>query len=117
MNPDRNRAVGNSRVRHCFSRKLFPRKGEKLLNRIRNRVNNPHILLAMPVFAQNNTGIISGRVTDPSGAVVPNAQVKVTQIETGVEAPARATTTVLFRVVGLLPGTYKVTITATGFKK
>ena len=74
-------------------------------------------LLAMPVFAQNNTGIISGRVTDPSGAVVPNAQITVTQTETNVDAVSATNSDGLFRVPSLIDGPYKVTVTAAGFKK
>jgi hypothetical protein len=67
--------------------------------------------------AQNNTGIISGRVTDASGAVVPNAQITVTQTETNVDAVSATNTDGLFRVPSLINGPYKVTITASGFKK
>lgn len=75
------------------------------------------LLLAMPVLAQNNTGIISGRVTDPSGAVVPNAQITVTQTETNVDAVSATNSDGLFRVPSLINGPYRVTVTASGFKK
>src|SRR5205807_10318454 len=74
-------------------------------------------LLAASVLAQNNTGIISGRVTDPSGAVVPNAQITVTQIETNVNAVSETNSDGLFRVPSLINGPYRVTVTASGFKK
>jgi hypothetical protein len=74
-------------------------------------------LLALPGLAQNNTGIISGRVTDPTGAVIPNAQITVTQTETNVDAVSESNSDGLFRVPSLLNGPYKITITATGFKK
>src|SRR5437867_998833 len=73
--------------------------------------------LAMPVLAQTNTGIVSGRVTDPSGAVVPGAQITVTQLETNVDAVSESNSDGLFRVPSLIPGPYKVTIVASGFKK
>ena len=75
------------------------------------------LVFAMPMPAQNNTGIISGRVTDASGAVVPNAQITVTQTETNVDAVSATNTDGLFRVPSLINGPYKVTITASGFKK
>ena len=75
------------------------------------------MLLAVPVLAQNNTGIISGRVTDASGAVIPNAQITVTQTETNVDAVSATNSDGLFRVPSLINGPYKVTITAAGFKK
>ena len=75
------------------------------------------LLLAMPVLAQNNTGIISGRVTDQSGAVVPNAQITVTQTDTNVEAASATNSDGLYRVPSLRDGPYRVTVTAAGFKK
>jgi len=65
--------------------------------------------------AQNVTGAVSGVVTDPSGAVIPNATVIVHNVGTGVD------TTVITNEVGLysarfLPiGQYQVTVSATGF--
>ena len=75
------------------------------------------ILLRMPLLAQNNTGIIAGRVTDQSGAFVPSAQITVTQTDTGVDSVSQSNTDGLFRVPGLRDGPYKVTATAAGFKK
>ena len=75
------------------------------------------LLLLAPAFAQNNTGIISGRVTDPSGAVVPNAQITVTQTETNVDATSETNSDGLFRVPSLITGPYRITVTASGFKK
>src|SRR5689334_19809897 len=62
------------------------------------------LLFAMSILAQNNTGIISGRVTDPSGAVVPNAQITVTQTETNVDAVSATNSEGLFRVPSLING-------------
>jgi hypothetical protein len=39
------------------------------------------LLLATATFARINTGIISGKVADPSGALVPGAQITVTQLK------------------------------------
>jgi hypothetical protein len=75
------------------------------------------LLLSIPLLAQNNTGIISGRVTDPSGAVVPNAQIIVTQTEANVDAVSATNSDGLFRVPSLRDGPYRVTITASGFKR
>lgn len=74
------------------------------------------LLLAMPVLAQN-TGIISGRITDPTGAVVPGAQITVTQTDTNVDSVSQSNSEGLFRVPGLRDGPYRVTVTASGFKK
>jgi hypothetical protein len=51
------------------------------------------LLPAMPVFAQIDTGIISGKVTDPSGAVVPGAKLTITQTAPILRASAKPITT------------------------
>src|SRR5512138_273661 len=74
------------------------------------------LLLAAPVLAQIDTGIISGRVTDPSGAAVPGAQVRVTQTETNVESLSQTNVEGLFRVPSLRTGPYRVSVSSAGFK-
>jgi hypothetical protein len=74
-------------------------------------------MLAMPVMAQNNFGIISGKVTDQSGAVVANAQIIITETETGVDTASATNSDGLFRSPGIKDGPYKLTVTAAGFKK
>lgn len=67
------------------------------------------------IWSQTETGQITGTVTDPAGAIVPNANVKV--VSTATDA-ARTTTTSGagdFAVGNLLPGEYSVTVTAPGF--
>lgn len=67
-------------------------------------------------FAQSTvTGAISGKISDPQGAVIPNASVTVTNVNTNQETTATADADGGFRVANLQPGTYSVKITATGF--
>ncbi len=73
-------------------------------------------VLAFPLFAQIDTGIISGKVTDPSGAVVPGALLTVTQIESNTQSKGQTNEDGLFRVPSLRPGPYTLTVTAAGFK-
>jgi hypothetical protein len=73
-------------------------------------------LLAIPVYAQMDTGIFSGRVTDSTGAVVPGAQITATQMETNVQSVVQTDSDGLFRTPGLRDGPYKVTVTKVGFK-
>src|SRR5215471_1237596 len=40
--------------------------------------------ISSPLMAQKITGTISGVVSDPTGAVVPNAQITITNTETGL---------------------------------
>jgi outer membrane receptor protein involved in Fe transport len=65
--------------------------------------------------AQTITGSINGTVTDPSGAVVPNAQVTATNIETNVATQATTNNDGIYNIRFLQIGQYKVTITAPGF--
>ena len=61
------------------------------------------------------TASLSGTVTDPSGAVVPNATVHVIGIATGIDRTAVSDSAGIYVVPSLQPGDYKVTIQATGF--
>src|SRR6267378_375112 len=71
--------------------------------------------LAVGANAQTYRGAINGTVTDPSGAVVPNAQVKATEKSTGIDHNTVTTSDGLFAFQDLPIGTYKVTVTASGF--
>jgi len=73
--------------------------------------------LAALAFAQNPAGRIVGIVTDSSGAVVPRAQVRATNAETGVSAPAFTNEVGRFEIPFLPPGTYNLTAELAGFKK
>ena len=67
------------------------------------------------LLAQQSTGEVLGTVTDPTGAVVPNA--KVTLINTDTN-DVKTTTTGgggAFDFANLNPGNYKVAITGSGF--
>jgi hypothetical protein len=75
------------------------------------------LLLAAGVFAQENRGSILGRVTDPSGAVAANVQIRVTNVETGAAVQAATNGEGNYQAPFLLPGTYTVTAEHPGFKK
>jgi outer membrane receptor protein involved in Fe transport len=67
-------------------------------------------------FAQIVSGSITGSVTDPSGAAVSGAKVAVVNIATGVESPTTTNASGYFSVANLISGTYRVDVTAPGFK-
>src|SRR5947209_7631504 len=71
--------------------------------------------LALPVLAQNPTGAIRGPVTDPQGAIVPNATVTVTNKATGETRNINTGNDGIYAVENLLPGDYEVKIEAQGF--
>jgi hypothetical protein len=71
---------------------------------------------ASSAFAQSDRGTLTGTVTDPSGAVVPNAKVTATSIDTG---EMRETTTGDeggYTLPELRAGLYKVSAESQGFK-
>ena len=74
------------------------------------------LLSVLSLWAQNPTGRITGRVTDPTGAVVPGATVKVVNIQTNVEASTTTTSEGNFALLNLIPGQYRLEVAMTGFK-
>jgi Carboxypeptidase regulatory-like domain len=71
---------------------------------------------AVSAFAQSTTqGVVAGTVQDAKGAVVPNANVVVKNVETNKEVTAQSDDAGNFKTVNLDPGNYSVTVTATGF--
>ena len=65
--------------------------------------------------AQTITGSVNGTVTDPSGAVIPNARVTAANTETGVTTETTTNNDGIYNIRFLQIGNYKVTITAQGF--
>jgi hypothetical protein len=66
------------------------------------------------VVAQRPAGALQGRVLDPSGAVIPQAQVTVTSAS-GTTAGAVSDGSGSYQVRGLVPGDYTVNATSAGF--
>jgi hypothetical protein len=77
----------------------------------------PALILSSFACAQEsvNNASISGRVTDPSGAVVQGAQITARQTETNLARTATADSEGRFRIPYLHVGNYEVTITKQGF--
>lgn len=74
------------------------------------------LFLCLPVLAQvTGVATLQGVVTDNSGAVLANAEVVVTNLETGIAVKAMTNETGLYRVPALNPGRYSVEAKANGF--
>ncbi len=73
------------------------------------------LFLLIPANAQTFRGAINGTVTDPSGAVVPEAHVKATNKATGLDYALESTSDGQFAFQDLPVGTYKVSVMANGF--
>lgn len=75
-------------------------------------------LFASSLFGQGTTlGSIVGVVMDPSGAAIPNAQVRVVNIGTGVPRDVTSDANGAFSAISLIPGRYRVEVTAANFQK
>jgi len=75
------------------------------------------LLLASSVYAQIDTASITGRITDPTGAVVIGAEVRLANTETNVESVSQSNEEGMYRVQPLRPGPYRMTVVASGFKR
>ena len=64
----------------------------------------------------SNGGSISGSVTDPSGAVVPDASVEVRNPDTGFSKVITSDSRGFYSIGPLIPGNYTVRVTRTGFQ-
>ncbi len=68
------------------------------------------------VVAQSSvTGGIRGKITDPQGAVIPNASVTITNLGTNKVATVTTSGDGEYRVTNLEPGTYSVQSTSGNF--
>src|SRR2546426_5508621 len=68
------------------------------------------------LYGQNIRGAIVGNVTDSSGAVIPGAQITVTNQGTGIAVKTTTDAAGTYTVPDLLAGTYQVNVTNQGFK-
>ena len=68
-------------------------------------------------FAQRDLGTITGTVTDPQGAAIPNAKVTILNVATNVSYETVTNESGVYSRPTLTPGTYTVTVEAAGFQK
>jgi iron complex outermembrane recepter protein len=87
-----------------------------------------HLLLGVSVLAVlvvlgavigfgQTPATISGTVKDPSGAVVSNAVITLTNTQSSVATSSVTTAAGAYSISGLMPGNYKIGVEATGFKQ
>jgi len=75
------------------------------------------LLTSTFIFAQSaTTGEISGTVTDPSGAVLPNVAVTLKSVDKGFTQAGTTNSQGAYRFSLLSPGNYSVSATAPSFK-
>src|SRR5215831_6716394 len=66
-------------------------------------------------YSQTETGQIAGTVSDPTGAILPNAKITVKSTTTGLERETSSTSSGTYAVTNLQPGSYVVRVEAAGF--
>ena len=75
------------------------------------------LILAGLVAAQESRSTVLGHVKDAQGAVIANANVVVTNAETGVSVKLTTNEVGYFEAPLLQPGPYEMTAESAGFKK
>jgi hypothetical protein len=74
------------------------------------------LLTMVNAWAQSGTSsALAGSVLDPSGAVIPNAQVKATEVNTGSVREVQTNPEGRFLFSQVNPGTYRIEVHAQGF--
>src|SRR5436190_18588720 len=78
----------------------------------------PALLLAATfmLMAQSERGNITGIVTDPTGAAIASAELSIVNRDTNATAKVISTSSGEYNAPNLQPGTYRVEISAPGFK-
>ncbi len=74
------------------------------------------ISLSSGILLAQTAAEITGQVTDPSGAAVPNAAVTATNTATNVARPTTTNSAGIYSFPELTPGTYQVKVMAAGFE-
>jgi hypothetical protein len=75
------------------------------------------LLIPTLLLAQGASGRILGRVSDPSGAVLPGARITLLNEATGISRDAKSNDSGDYSFVDVAPGTYTLQFELTGFKK
>jgi hypothetical protein len=74
------------------------------------------LILNLSAHAQSAEGTILGHVTDPSGAVVPGADVVITNVDTNMKFTAKTSSVGDYLFVNVTPGKYNIEVAEAGFK-
>jgi hypothetical protein len=81
------------------------------------RIASLLVLIPCATFAQSDRGTLTGTVTDPQGAVIPNAKLTAVSTETGADYATVSTPTGNYTIAQLPAGGYTLTVDVGGFKK
>jgi hypothetical protein len=73
------------------------------------------ICFSVPADAQVAGGTLSGTIMDPSDKFVPQAQISIVNVATGITTTVTTNSDGFYIAANLLPGEYQVTVSAKGF--
>ncbi len=68
-------------------------------------------------YAQSDNGNIVGTVADTTGAVIPNADITVTNVDTGLKLSAKSNEVGEFQISAVPRGNYKADVAVAGFQE
>jgi outer membrane receptor protein involved in Fe transport len=85
--------------------------------RISSLVVGIAIVASLPLYAQSGSATLQGTVTDPSGAVVPNAKIHIEAPATGVTRDVITNSAGFYSAPNLNADTYNLTVVTPGFAK
>src|SRR6185369_12007507 len=74
------------------------------------------MICSVAAFAQTATGVITGTIADPAGAVVANAPLELANSQTGALYRVATSETGNYTFSQLPVGTYQLTVAVAGFK-
>ena len=75
------------------------------------------LLVAGWSAAQTETAMISGRITDPSGSVIPGAEVELTSAERGLSTKTQSNEAGIYVFNSVRPGVYHMTVRKERFQR
>ena len=75
------------------------------------------MMMATRCWAQAETARVSGQITDAGGSVVPRAEIRIVNLETGVTTAGTSNEDGIYSIVGLIPGRYRLTFQKAGFRE
>src|SRR5262249_43712104 len=103
----------------CLTRRVAPAADLDIMAALEGKAQPmKSLLIALVLFASllpAQVATLTGRVTDPSRAIVPQTKITVRSLDTGITVSTESTSEGYYTLPSLAPGRYEVTVTKEGF--